>query len=410
MTAINKYVRVDFSALYMESIKDRIYCDAKDSKQRRSVQTVLYHVFNHLLGMLSPVTPLLVEEVWQYAPNGISAVDTHPLQRLYPVAPPEWRGEDTAAAAAVPVAPLPVAPTATEEGGSGGRSNSSSSSSSSLARDLPWLLQARSAINALLERARERKEVTRARESHLVLAFAAAAADGAPSRAHQLFRRYRADLEDFFITSGIELVSGGEAAAAALSATFASLAPPSSSSSSPSSSLSSSAMPVPLATAAEQTAQAQQDAASDEAAAKGQRYGSALAGLGAQAETEKAAGAAKGQAAAAAAAAAATWLHTGTFASLDGEGVTVYLLPPKLARCDRCWKYHASRANGAAEARPPSPSPESPTSPPIPPSFSSSSSSPSSSPSPSPSSSSSSSSISSPPSPLLCPRCISVVM
>jgi uncharacterized low-complexity protein len=394
MTAINKYVRVDFSALYMESIKDRIYCDAKDSKQRRSVQTVLYHVFNHLLGMVSPVTPLLVEEVWQYAPAGVRDVGTHPLQRLYPVVSPEWRGEETAAAGAS-VAP-PVAPMATE-GESGGRG--------SLAHDLPWLLQARSAINALLERARERKEVTRARESHLVLAFAA---DSAHSRAHQLFRRYQADLEDFFITSGIELVWGREAAA--VSATFASSTPSSSSSSSSSLSSSSSspsspAMPAPLATAAEQAAQAQA-VASDEAAAKGQS-GNGLAGPEVKAETEKA-GEAKGQAA---------WMHMGTFASLDGECVTVYLLPPKLARCDRCWKYHASPGHGAAEAFPPSPSPEPQTSvsyrppstsPPIS-SSSSSLSSSSSSPSSPSSSSSSSLSLSSPLSLPLCQRCISVV-
>jgi isoleucyl-tRNA synthetase len=58
---INRWVNVELSAFYLSAIKDRFYCGDGGG--------VLFHVLNGLLQMLSPITPLLVEEAWDFCPE-----------------------------------------------------------------------------------------------------------------------------------------------------------------------------------------------------------------------------------------------------------------------------------------------------------------------------------------------------
>lgn len=66
-TALNKWLNNDFSAFYIEAVKDRLYADAADSIPRRSVQTVLWHVLCQMQSTLDPICPLLVEESWEHS-------------------------------------------------------------------------------------------------------------------------------------------------------------------------------------------------------------------------------------------------------------------------------------------------------------------------------------------------------
>lgn len=81
INALNRYVNVDLSAFYFETLKDRLYTGS--SVERVSAQAVLVGIFDGLLAMLGPVTPLLVEEVWEFTPQQIKEVKAHPLQRLW---------------------------------------------------------------------------------------------------------------------------------------------------------------------------------------------------------------------------------------------------------------------------------------------------------------------------------------
>jgi isoleucyl-tRNA synthetase len=58
---INRWVNVELSAFYLDAIKDRLYCGDGGG--------VLFHVFSGLMQMLSPITPLLVEEAWEHRPE-----------------------------------------------------------------------------------------------------------------------------------------------------------------------------------------------------------------------------------------------------------------------------------------------------------------------------------------------------
>ncbi len=65
------YVVGDLSAVYMEALKDRLYSDASDSKERRSAQTVLMNILEVLVRVLSPIISFTAEETWQQYPRAM---------------------------------------------------------------------------------------------------------------------------------------------------------------------------------------------------------------------------------------------------------------------------------------------------------------------------------------------------
>lgn len=81
INAVNRYVNQDLSAFYFETLKDRMYAGTPEN--RATAQAVLYHIFNELLAMLAPVTPFLVEEVWEFIPQGIKESTEHPAMRKW---------------------------------------------------------------------------------------------------------------------------------------------------------------------------------------------------------------------------------------------------------------------------------------------------------------------------------------
>ncbi len=59
------YCTVDLSSLYLDILKDRLYCEKTDGPLRRSAQTVLYHVLSALVKLTAPILPFTAEEVWR---------------------------------------------------------------------------------------------------------------------------------------------------------------------------------------------------------------------------------------------------------------------------------------------------------------------------------------------------------
>ena len=77
------YCVVELSATYFDIIKDRLYCDRKDSLSRRSAQTVLVEILDVLVKLIAPVLPFTTDEVWGYY-KGENASSVH--LELYPKA------------------------------------------------------------------------------------------------------------------------------------------------------------------------------------------------------------------------------------------------------------------------------------------------------------------------------------
>ncbi|HKA86588.1 MAG TPA: isoleucine--tRNA ligase [Haliangiales bacterium] len=63
------YVTVELSAFYFDVLKDRLYCDGKNSDSRRAAQVVLYEVGRVLAMLAAPILCFTAEEVWSHLPH-----------------------------------------------------------------------------------------------------------------------------------------------------------------------------------------------------------------------------------------------------------------------------------------------------------------------------------------------------
>jgi isoleucyl-tRNA synthetase len=64
-TLIYNFCVVEMSSIYMDLLKDRLYCDAKDSLSRRSAQTAMHKILDCLARLLAPILAHTAEEVYE---------------------------------------------------------------------------------------------------------------------------------------------------------------------------------------------------------------------------------------------------------------------------------------------------------------------------------------------------------
>lgn len=67
--AVANFCVVDLSSFYLDVTKDTLYCSSSDSRERRSIQTVLYETCHVLARMLAPILSFTTEEIWGYLPR-----------------------------------------------------------------------------------------------------------------------------------------------------------------------------------------------------------------------------------------------------------------------------------------------------------------------------------------------------
>jgi len=59
------FCTIEMSSIYMDVLKDRMYCEAANSPARRSAQTGMYHILGALVRMLAPILVHTAEEAWE---------------------------------------------------------------------------------------------------------------------------------------------------------------------------------------------------------------------------------------------------------------------------------------------------------------------------------------------------------
>ncbi|WP_159714799.1 isoleucine--tRNA ligase [Blochmannia endosymbiont of Camponotus nipponensis] len=69
---IMQFCSVDMGSFYLDVIKDRQYTTKKNSKERRSCQTALYHIIESLVRWIAPVLSFTADEIWKYIPGNRS--------------------------------------------------------------------------------------------------------------------------------------------------------------------------------------------------------------------------------------------------------------------------------------------------------------------------------------------------
>lgn len=87
--AVHNFCVVDMSNFYLDVIKDRLYCDEKDSLSRRSAQTAIYTILDTMVRLLTPILSFTSNEIWQSMPHTSKDNAEHALLNDMPEAHPE---------------------------------------------------------------------------------------------------------------------------------------------------------------------------------------------------------------------------------------------------------------------------------------------------------------------------------
>jgi len=81
------------SAVYLDIIKDRLYCSAKKSRLRRSAQTALFRILKDTLALMAPILPFTTEEAWEAMPAFSGKTESVHLG-LFPAFEERWLEPD----------------------------------------------------------------------------------------------------------------------------------------------------------------------------------------------------------------------------------------------------------------------------------------------------------------------------
>ena len=158
---LNQFVTVEISALYVDITKDRLYCDAANAPRRRATQAVMARVFDALARLLAPILAYTADEAWEYSQKATSVhLETFPE---------------------VDAALIDAA----------------------LEERVEKLLGLRGVIAQAVETARQAKQIGNALEGAVTVELGDEALLAS-------LRGSEADLEEFFILSGLTLAAGAE--------------------------------------------------------------------------------------------------------------------------------------------------------------------------------------------------------
>lgn len=163
--SITNFCIVDMSAVYLDILKDRLYCSAADDATRRKAQSALHEILQALLRLLAPILAFTAEEAWQFLPG-----DNEASVHLARFPEPDARYDNA-----------------------------------ELGARWETLLQVREQVLKQLELARERKEIGNSLEAHVIITAAGDMFELLSSRA--------AALADMLIVSCVDLVRAGSDAA-----------------------------------------------------------------------------------------------------------------------------------------------------------------------------------------------------
>jgi isoleucyl-tRNA synthetase len=147
---------VDLSSIYLDASKDTVYCEAPDSRERRSAQTAMFHVLRGITGVIAPILSFTADEIYEAMP-----------------------GEKEASVHLTEIPKLDMTLSATE------------------AEEWSRLLRLRDGVLTVLERARAAKEIGQSLEADIVL--------------HGDVRT-SIDLAKLFIVSHVDVAPAGDAA------------------------------------------------------------------------------------------------------------------------------------------------------------------------------------------------------
>jgi isoleucyl-tRNA synthetase len=168
--SISNFCINDMSAVYLDILKDRLYCSSSADPSRRAAQTVLFIVVDNLLRLCAPILSFTSEEAWKYLPVQNDRPESVHLA-AFPALPEEYQNK-------------------------------------AVAERWDILLKVRDSALKSLEEARAAKRIGNALEACVSVS--------APGKLCDFLKSYEQELADLFIVSAVELERLNEGADAAL--------------------------------------------------------------------------------------------------------------------------------------------------------------------------------------------------
>ncbi len=88
--AVHKFCVVDMSNFYLDIIKDRLYCEGRDSTLRRSAQSAMYEILDNMVRLIAPILAFTSNEIWLSMPHHEGADAAHVMLNDMPEVKPEY--------------------------------------------------------------------------------------------------------------------------------------------------------------------------------------------------------------------------------------------------------------------------------------------------------------------------------
>jgi isoleucyl-tRNA synthetase len=155
------FFTVGLSSMYLDVLKDRLYCSGKKSLLRKSAQTALFHLLKSTLVLMAPILPFTTEEAWEIMPAFRGKEESVHLEQ-FPSFQEKWLDD-------------------------------------SLFQEWENLVLVRDKVLKELEGAREERLIGNSLEASIVLKV--------PSSQEEFLRKYETQLPSLFIVSAVELQS-----------------------------------------------------------------------------------------------------------------------------------------------------------------------------------------------------------
>jgi isoleucyl-tRNA synthetase len=74
---LHQFCAVEMSAIYLDTLKDRLYVSKADSRERRSAQSTLHDLLQGLTLAMAPILSFTADEVWEYLPGKDRPASVH---------------------------------------------------------------------------------------------------------------------------------------------------------------------------------------------------------------------------------------------------------------------------------------------------------------------------------------------
>ena len=162
--AIYNFFTVDLSSFYLDVIKDRVYCSAREALIRKSAQTALFHVLKNTLILMAPLLPFTTEEAWASMPALAAEEESIHLETFPSFDQKQLKPEE-------------------EE-------------------EMKQLLFLREDVFKALEKAREERRIGNSLEAQVILK--------APASQNEIVEKYRDELAALFIVSSVVVTPSAE--------------------------------------------------------------------------------------------------------------------------------------------------------------------------------------------------------